>query len=1266
MSKKEDQKQGTFIHGIAASEHLDSSGERINVKGIDITSLTKDGVFNFEHQSKEASSIVGKITQAKKILKESDCDNDRHKYFSKKIKKPYVYVAGELFDADGHQAAKDVVAMLKYDNRNKEDKDSKKLINFSIEGQKVESDGPKITQSIARKVSITITPCNKVCEAELLDPKDIENGEKMKKFGDNEDNFSFIQDLMSKTEGHFASCEPMEKDEFNQSKPDTGYGKIIDTTPKPKESYGKIIEVGNKPKKEGYGKVIGVGNKPKEGFGKVMVKTDKKVTMTAKEAVEEHEHLVDVLDSKSHKDDKKESKKQKKELKQYKKKLKKNDEEEIPWPLGNPEDRPKKKVVKDLEKDDSPEQLYHIRHEGNRITNKPQSLKQINEVHGNTKDLESKGFRLVHHNPPLKPMGKTEEIIQKFEFFNRIANKFNQHMKRKAIDRTANRMQAERETQGKEFDPDATVIAGPKKTTIGAGKNPEFKGQPYVPPNRTRFLFPSDDDLLNPKTKFAPERSPIEAGKLKADIDATLEARSKKKEMNTFQEEEKKRWANKPRAIDADTEVVKSNHSRQNNMRKALMAGSGMGAPSTKTQGEALQGEYIDSPKKKKKKGDKEIVVEGDDNQLSSFDTSKMFSKSEKLQALKIMSDEAFSQFEKKEELLDFLVDSLPNTSAEELMALAKTVAYVSVKKKEIKLESLLKSRNVREQKKKVFGTNPRPKKGSPQDLKHMRQIESFAKDFFGLDLKPSGGKMNPKTGQRKIYKDKKTGKPRAVRQGIEKPDWRSGQLESQSNPDAAVHELAHLILMPKGVGLEDAQRLMDDQYKESKSKFGYAKQDRTKWEYEPRGVEQILKRVMGLPASKKAAKVKEGAPLRTAMEDPNKVIGHRTIQGATRDGEPKHVDLMNLAQNISPESRVLVERRLNREEIFHHEKGWMDNPTINTKINQRDTSQQDMLEQASNTDELVKKSEILAKAKVYDLTSKKMIGDTDRGDNAQSIVENQSRPKNIARFADNEQKVARNSNVKQILGGIKHENKDPYEDMHPADRAHQLISARFASNTPKSLISAIENAKQGGHDEPYAFGDIHSVVHGTIRDGKKEQHWNNPMPMPMKVKDVQGHLGKRVAQGGSDPFMWMDQKYGLSKDVLKNHRNKPLKISTRSDLIAQDDYMKHLDPKKHSVEIHVFGDNERQNRQMEPGAPSFSRRMKAAQKLRAAGIPVTIVHDKIEGVPEDLDFNKFFDMKTNNQFAIKENIIKPNQRMIQDISRATGMNFGKLLRKKR
>lgn len=169
MSKKI--KNGTFIHGIAASEHLDSSGERILVKGIDISSLTKDGVFNWEHKNENSSQIVGKILEAKKILKKEDCENEAHKYFWEKTGgTPYVYVAGELFDHVGHTASQDVAAMLKYDkNLNKDE--TKALINFSIEGSRLGKSGSVITKCIARKVTVTITPCNKMAFAEQMEDK---------------------------------------------------------------------------------------------------------------------------------------------------------------------------------------------------------------------------------------------------------------------------------------------------------------------------------------------------------------------------------------------------------------------------------------------------------------------------------------------------------------------------------------------------------------------------------------------------------------------------------------------------------------------------------------------------------------------------------------------------------------------------------------------------------------------------------------------------------------------------------------------------------------------------------------------------------------------------------------------------------------------------------------------------------------------------------------------------------------------------------------
>jgi len=138
------------------------------IDGVDISSLTKDGVFNFEHQSKDAGHIVGKILEAKKILKKEDCENEAHKHFWNKVKMPFIYVAGELFDQVGHGSAQDVAAMLRYDKGLNKD-ETKALVNFSIEGSRLGREGSNITKCIARKVSITITPCNKMAHAEHME-----------------------------------------------------------------------------------------------------------------------------------------------------------------------------------------------------------------------------------------------------------------------------------------------------------------------------------------------------------------------------------------------------------------------------------------------------------------------------------------------------------------------------------------------------------------------------------------------------------------------------------------------------------------------------------------------------------------------------------------------------------------------------------------------------------------------------------------------------------------------------------------------------------------------------------------------------------------------------------------------------------------------------------------------------------------------------------------------------------------------------------------
>ncbi len=158
---------GTLLHGIACSENIDSSGEVLILKGVDTTSLH---TFNFEHKSEHANQTVGRILSSKKIYSEQDCETEAHLKFWNRFKVPYLYIIGELFDDVGHSGAIDVAAIARYDEKHLGEYDFSKtfpLLGASIEGSKINKEQNNITHSLARKISLTFSPCNKTSWLEI-------------------------------------------------------------------------------------------------------------------------------------------------------------------------------------------------------------------------------------------------------------------------------------------------------------------------------------------------------------------------------------------------------------------------------------------------------------------------------------------------------------------------------------------------------------------------------------------------------------------------------------------------------------------------------------------------------------------------------------------------------------------------------------------------------------------------------------------------------------------------------------------------------------------------------------------------------------------------------------------------------------------------------------------------------------------------------------------------------------------------------------------
>ncbi len=169
---------GMLIDGIFASEAIDSSGEVLDVEGTDISDYEEGrGLANWEHRGDDAPGasgldIVGKIAFAKKIFKASDCDDDRQRKYWDKIKLPFIYGVVRLYDGAGHEGAKALAAQVRDHVANGEPV----LVRFSIEGSTLEKEGNRLKRCVARRVALTVKPCNRTCDSGLLEDPNAPEG----------------------------------------------------------------------------------------------------------------------------------------------------------------------------------------------------------------------------------------------------------------------------------------------------------------------------------------------------------------------------------------------------------------------------------------------------------------------------------------------------------------------------------------------------------------------------------------------------------------------------------------------------------------------------------------------------------------------------------------------------------------------------------------------------------------------------------------------------------------------------------------------------------------------------------------------------------------------------------------------------------------------------------------------------------------------------------------------------------------------------------
>lgn len=193
-------------------------------------------------------------------------------------------------------------------------------------------------------------------------------------------------------------------------------------------------------------------------------------------------------------------------------------------------------------------------------------------------------------------------------------------------------------------------------------------------------------------------------------------------------------------------------------------------------------------------------------------------------------------------------------------------------------------------------------------------------------------------------------------------------------------------------------------------------------------------------------------------------------------------------------------------------------------------------------------------------------------------------------------------------------------------------IRGGITFKSPFKLVNAHSTCQQclyAFEVDTYGRGCVHNCHYCYAKEQLTSHgYWNNPHPVPIDLSEVRkvfyttfetdkpnkwrSVLAKRIPiriGSMSDSFMWMDDKYKVTKEFIKilNFYRYPHLIFTRSDLVAKDDYLAVLDKKLCSVQFSISSINEPLNKQIEPGAPSVKRRLNALKKINNAEIWTTV-----------------------------------------------------------
>ena len=193
-------------------------------------------------------------------------------------------------------------------------------------------------------------------------------------------------------------------------------------------------------------------------------------------------------------------------------------------------------------------------------------------------------------------------------------------------------------------------------------------------------------------------------------------------------------------------------------------------------------------------------------------------------------------------------------------------------------------------------------------------------------------------------------------------------------------------------------------------------------------------------------------------------------------------------------------------------------------------------------------------------------------------------------------------------------------------------IRGGFVFKSPMKIVNSHATCQQclyAFEIDTYGRGCVHNCVYCYAKaELTVHGYWNNPYPAPVdinairkifytvfetnKVSKWREVMEKRIPLrigSMSDSFMYMDKKIGVTKELLRilNHYNYPYIIFSRSDLIAQDEYLSLINPNLGAIQFSISSTNDKMNKLIEPGAPSAARRLSALSKISSSGFWTTV-----------------------------------------------------------